>query len=145
MSARAARRRAEWQSRPAAPVLEGNLIAYITLARAAEKFVQIAAEHRKQLFALRINRRTDNRVFVTYRDEDGAEITRHMRRVRALCFGVRHERATLVYVIKLYPHEAARSPAVAMAREIFRAALNDLHKLDLFAEATTRMGEAGHA
>ena len=89
MTARAARRRAEWQGRPAAPMLDGNLIAYMTLARVAEKFVQIAAEHRKQLFALRINRRTDNRVFVTYRDEDGAEITRHMRRVRALCFGVR--------------------------------------------------------
>ncbi len=56
MSARAARRRAEWQSRPTAPMLDGNLIAYITLARAAEKFVQLVAEHRKQLLALRINR-----------------------------------------------------------------------------------------
>jgi hypothetical protein len=117
----------------------------LTLARVAEKFVQIVADHRKQLFALRTNRATDNRVFVMYRDEDGAEIARHMRRVRALGFGVRHERATLVYVIKLYPREAALSPDVATARETFRAALNDLRKLDFFAEAATRAGGAGHA
>jgi hypothetical protein len=145
MSARAARRRAERKGRPAAPTLDGNLIAHMTLARAAEKFIQVVAEQRKQLFALRINRPTDNRVFVTYRDEDGAEITRHMRRVRALGFGVRRERATLVYVIKLYSREAALSPAVAMARETFRATLNDLRKLDIFAEAATRARGTGHA
>jgi hypothetical protein len=131
--------------RPAAPRVDGNLTAYMTLARTAEQFVQIVVEHRAQLFALRINRPTDNRVFVTYRDEDGAEITRHMRRVRALSLGVRHERATLVYVIKIYPHEAGLSPAVAVARETFRAALKDLRALDCFAEAATRAGGSGHA
>jgi hypothetical protein len=124
MSARAACRRAEWKARPA-PKLEGNLIAHMTLACVSEKFVQIVAERRKQLFALRINWPTDNRVFVTYREVGGAEITRHL--------------------IKLYPREAAFSPAVAMARETLRAALNDLRKLDFFAEAATRVGGAEHA
>ncbi len=44
----------------------------------------------------------------------------------ALTLGVRRERAALVWAIKAYPREAALSPAVEIARERFRSALENL-------------------
>jgi hypothetical protein len=146
MSARAARRRAEREGRCfATATLDGDLTAYKYSARLRGREIQPGRRRAPKTASRPSDQSTDRQPgFRDYRDEDGPEITRHMRRVRALGFGVRRERASLVYVIKLYPREAALSPAVAVARETFRAAMNDLRKLDIFAEAAMRPGGTGH-
>jgi hypothetical protein len=122
----------------------GHLLAYMTLAHAAENFARAVARDRDEIFALRINRPTDDRVFVDV-ERDGVLIARyHMRRTRAIMFGTRHERRALIRAVKTYPHEAAQSLAVAIARERFKHALIDLRILDLIADAATRAGGFGH-
>jgi len=144
MSARSRAKRAERITAEAGRP-SGNLLAYMTLARAAENLARAVARDRDEIFALRINRPTDNRVFVDV-EIGGVLIARHhMRRTRAIMFGTRHERRGLIRAIKTYPHEAAQSPAVATARERFKQTLIDVHKLDLFAETATRRGGGGHA
>lgn len=144
MSARSRAKRAERIAAEAGRP-SGNLLAYMTLARAAENLARAVARDCDEIFALRVNRPTDNRVFVDV-EIGGVLVARnHMRRTRAIMFGTCHERRELIRAIKTYPHEAAQSPAVAMARERLKQALSDLHKLDLFAEAATRTGGGGHA
>jgi hypothetical protein len=153
MSARRSeRRRVAREAGRAKLRLDGDFLAKTTLAKASKIFVDAIVARQNEVFALRINRPTDDRVFVTstgmqwgVRLPGEADFTRHLPRTRALAIGVRDELRTLRKAIEAYPREAAFSPDVALARQRFRTALADMHKLDIFAEAVSRTDGGGHA